>query len=255
MARLVGSYARAEEASTPLQAARLHHDLEHELEGSPELEGTPAAQEAERALALLRDRWGEHEMRNHPASEKPPKISRRAQRGLGQHDEHRDPPAEDKPEREERSKPEPFRDDNAGLSWLGDRAEDLVPKGVGKSSDFAMLALRTMVGLSLVYLLVNEQGGGPGAFSGLLNGITDATRLFIGPFDPLGGTAQLHGKPASKPAGGKPVSAKQADATAAAVPGIAAITAAQSAQGAATAAVIPGIGAIRTLPRKHPLAR
>jgi hypothetical protein len=72
------------------------------------------------------------------------------------------------------------------------------------ASDAGSLALKTLgvlFGLSIVYLLVNDEHGGQGpkAFSGLLKLVTGALQVAIGPVDPLGQqTMQILG--ASAPA-------------------------------------------------------
>jgi hypothetical protein len=70
-----------------------------------------------------------------------------------------------------------------------------LPSGVGDITGGAGglgWALATaVIGLSLVYLLVNERGKGPKGFSALVNGVSTAVSLLVEPVDPLGGTAAL----------------------------------------------------------------
>jgi hypothetical protein len=70
-----------------------------------------------------------------------------------------------------------------GIASTASDTGSLVLKGLG-----------VLFSLSIVYLLVNEEGQGPKAFSGLLNLIVGALHVAVGPVDPLGKqTMQLLG--------------------------------------------------------------
>jgi hypothetical protein len=80
----------------------------------------------------------------------------------------------------------------------------------GGLGGFGWAVATVVVGLSLVYLIVNERGNGPKGFSALVDGVATGVSLLVEPVDPLGGAGALKPRtarqrtaqrPASKPVG------------------------------------------------------
>ena len=62
-----------------------------------------------------------------------------------------------------------------------------IPTAAGSTGSLVMEAIGIAIGLSLVYLILNEGGKGPAALQTLLKGLESAVRIFIAPVDPLKG--------------------------------------------------------------------
>jgi hypothetical protein len=76
----------------------------------------------------------------------------------------------------------------AGRSYFrGSRAirQTGLPSAAQSTGSLVMEAIGIGIGLSLLYLILNEKGKGPLALSTLLKGLESALRIFIDPVDPL----------------------------------------------------------------------
>lgn len=195
---------RAQAVSTKHQAAILHTNLEAEI-GLSDPDELPAGweDEAEQALRLLEDRYGAQALRDSDEGRAgPTSISRTAKANLptGEHGEvnhHEAARTAERHARREHAAGRPKRAARRRAAARGLRARSTIrtitrtraaratglPQAAVSSSDLFFAATGALAGLSLLYLILNEQGHGPSAVNTLFGGIAGFLRRFVEPVD------------------------------------------------------------------------
>lgn len=191
MALVRDPIARARSTKTPLQAARLHDELEAELAMNPDVDGTDWERDAEEALQLLNSRHpdlADVDRDGQTPTGWAPRLSSRAQDWVRDGDHPR--PVRKRPASPGRRKSSSAtRRGSSGRSAVAGAADNLgVTAATSTATDVALGAIRVGLGLALCYLLLTPRGSR--ALSTILSSVSGAFHTFVAPLDPLANLGQ-----------------------------------------------------------------